>query len=255
MAKIKDPNKKHYFSEVLSEEFPPIFEKAIAEQTEVLLWEQGMSEKDAEVFLVGSYDAMLKKITLKSKTKGFLSQPTTSQLANKKVFVRIGSGKFQFFTTSTLVENNQKNYEFTIKEALYRTLQRQNYRLQAGPKVKIQIRFDDRTLKDCLDISAGGTAFVIKEFEAIRFKKDKVFKNCKLGLNKEKFFIPTVKVAGSWPIKDSEEMLTGEIKIGLSFEDVPIEIEEEMFKAINGEARAEEMRKKMLDFKKTKEKS
>ena len=104
MAKIKDPNKKHYFSEVLSEEFPTIFEKAIAEQTEVLLWEQGMSEKDAEVFLVGSYDAMLKKITLKSKTKGFLSQPTTSQLANKKVFVRIGSGKFQFLQPLLLLK-------------------------------------------------------------------------------------------------------------------------------------------------------
>ena len=44
-------------------------------------------------------------------------------------------------------------------------------------------------------------------------------------------------------------MLTGEIKIGLSFEDVPIEIEEEMFKAINGEARAEEMRKKCSTLK------
>ena len=46
-----------------------------------------------------------------------------------------------------------------------------------------------------------------------------------------------------------EGNVTDEVKVGVAFEDISDDTEEEMFKAINGEARAEEMRKKMLEKK------
>ena len=50
-------------------------------------------------------------------------------------------------------------------------------------------------------------------------------------------------------MKDTEDQATGEVKVGVAFEGITDDTEEAMFKAINGEARAEEMRKKMLEQK------
>lgn len=249
MAILKDPNKKHYFAEVDPGDYKEIFEKAVSDETEILVWEQGMSEKDAERYFIQSYDPSSYTVSLKTKG-GLLSKLSSSKLVDKDVFIRVGTGKFQFFTTCIFKNNKEaKLYEFVVNRTVFKTMQRQNYRLQAGPNIKIQIRIDDDTLMDGLDISAGGTAFIVGEADAPRFQKDTVFKGCKLALNKEKFAIPTVRVAGSWPVKDTENNPTGEMKVGVAFEDIPDDTEEAMFKAINGEARAEEMRKKMLEKK------
>lgn len=249
MAKLNDPNKKHYFAEVDPSEYLEIFNKAAEDEIETLVWEQGMKEKDAEKYMVKGYDKG--SFTLSLKTGGgFLSKLTSSKFVDKDVFIRIGTGKFQFFTTCIFTHNKEeKHYEFVVNRTVFKTLQRQNYRLQAGPNIKIQLRIDEDTLLNGLDISAGGTAFIIGEEDVPRFQKDTVFKDCRLGLNKEKFEIPTVRVAGTWPVKDTENNPTGEMKVGVAFEDISDDTEEAMFKAINGEARAEEMRKKMLEKK------
>ncbi|MCR9206529.1 MAG: hypothetical protein NXH75_18240 [Halobacteriovoraceae bacterium] len=249
MAILKDPNKKHYFAEVDPGDYKEIFEKAVSDETEILIWEQGMSEKEAEKYFIQSYDSSSYTVHLKT-AGGLLSKLSTSKLSNKDVFVRVGTGKFQFFTTCKFIHNKEeKSYQFVVNRTVFKTMQRQNYRLQAGPNIKIQIRIDEDTLLNGLDISAGGTAFIVGPEEAPRYQKDTLFKDCKLALNKEKFSLPTVRVAGSWPIKDTENNPTGEMKVGVSFEDIPDDTEEAMFKAINGEARAEEMRKKMLEKK------
>lgn len=250
MAKLNDPNKKHYFAEVERSEFKEIFEFAVNDEKEVVVWEQGKSsDKDVEKYLCKSYESSSFTLALKSGG-GFLSKLSSSKLIEKDVFVRVGQGKFQFFTTAIFKQNPEtKDYEIVISRSVFKTLQRQNYRLQASTNIKIAIRIDDDTVFDGLDISAGGTAFIVPEDQAGRFNKDIIFKNCKLGLNKEKFSIPTVRVAATWPVKNTENEPTGELKVGVAFEDIPDDTEEAMFKAINGEARAEEMRKKMLEKK------
>lgn len=249
MVKLKqDPNKKHYFSEVDPSEYAEIVAKAIDDEIEILAWEQGKSDA-AEKFTAKAYDAASRKITLQT-TGGLLSKLSSSKLPEKDIFLKIGSGKFQFFSTSVFHQDPEtKDYYFALCHSVFKTLQRQNYRLQASAHIKIQFRIDDDTLHDGLDISAGGTAFTVSEEEAPRYAKDTVFEDCKLGLNKEKFSIPRAKVAGSWPVKDTEDNPTGELKVGVAFEGLTADTEEAMFKAINGEARAEEMRKKMLEQK------
>lgn len=249
MVKLKqDPNKKHYFSEVDPSEYAEIVAKAMEEEIEILTWEQGKSD-NAEKYTAKAYDAAARTITLQS-TGGLLSKLSSSKLIDKHIFVKIGSGKFQFFSTSFFKQNPEtKEYQFSLIHSVFRTIQRQNYRLQASAHIKIQFRIDDDTLHNGLDISAGGTAFIVSAEEAPRYEKGKVFEGCKLGLNKEKFNIPRAKVAGSWPVKDTEDQATGEVKVGVAFEGITDDTEEAMFKAINGEARAEEMRKKMLEQK------
>ncbi len=253
MVNLKqDPNKRHYFAEVKPEEYAEIMAKAIADKVEILTWEQGKSGSDVEKYLAKSYEQGSGVITLES-AGGLLSKLLSSKLIGKEIFVKIGSGKFQFFTTSLFSQNEEsKAYELKLNRSVFKTMQRQNYRLQAGPNIKIQFRIDDDTLHDGLDISAGGTAFIVSAEEADRYQKGTVFTDCKLGMNKVKFDIPTAKVAGTWPIKDTENKPTGELKVGIAFENISNDTEEAMFQAINGEARAEEMRKIMLEKKASK---
>jgi hypothetical protein len=250
MVKLKqDPNKKHYFAEVDPAEYAEICNKAIQEKIEVLAWEQGKSDKDVEKYTINSFAADKYQVTLES-AGGFLSKLSSSKLVDKDIFIKIGSGKFQFFTTTIFTQNEEtKEYQFLLNRSVFKTLQRQNYRLMASQHIRIQFRIDEDTLHNGLDISAGGTAFIINKEDEERYQKGTVFKDCKLGLNNAKFDIPTVKVAGSWPVKDIEGNVTDEVKVGVAFEDISDDTEEEMFKAINGEARAEEMRKKMLEKK------
>ena len=249
MVKLKqDPNKKHYFAEVDPSEYAEIMAKAIEDGIEILTWDQGKSDS-AEKYTASSYDAASRRVTLQT-AGGLLSKLSSSKLIDKHIFVKIGSGKFQFFSTSFFHQDPEtKDNYFTLNHTVFKTLQRQNYRLQASAHIKIQFRIDDDTLHNGLDISAGGTAFIVSAEEAPRYEKGKVFEDCKLGLNKEKFNIPRAKVAGSWPVKDTEDQPTGEMKVGVAFEGITDDTEEAMFKAINGEARAEEMRKKMLEQK------
>lgn len=250
MARLKqDPNKKHYFAEVEPSELKEILDKCINDKIEIKVWEQGKSDKELETYFASGFDPSTRTVFLTS-AGGFLSKLSSSKLIDKDVFVKIGSDKFQFFSTTLFKQDPEtKAYSIHLTRSVYRTLQRQNYRLQASSHIKIQVRIDEDTLLNGLDISAGGTAFIVPEEEKPRYDKGTIFKDCKLALNSAKFNIPTVTVAGSWPVKDTEDKPTGEWKIGVSFADITDDTEEDLFKAINGEARADEMRKKMLEKK------
>ena len=107
----------------------------------------------------------------------------------------------------------------------------------------------NETVYDAHDISAGGTSFSIDESDLEKYPEGEIFTDCMLRLNVYKFEIPQAKIAKTWPVKDTEEKPTGIFKVGIAFIDVPKATEEELFKAINGEARAEEIRKKMKEKK------
>jgi c-di-GMP-binding flagellar brake protein YcgR len=250
----KDANKKHYFSEVDPSELAEVFAKAISDEMEIKIWEQGKSEKEVETFVGKDFTPETRVLEV-AMAGGLLSKLSSSKLTDKEVFIKVGSDKFQFFSTTILeYDKDSKKYFLPITRSVFKTQQRSNYRLQKGPHIRIQFRIDDDTLQEGLDISAGGTSFIVSEEEGPRYVKDHIFKDCKLGLNNDKFNIPSAKVAGTWPVKDSNDQPTGELKVGIAFGDITDDTEEALFKSINGEARAEEMRKKMLQKKIEKEK-
>ncbi|MAF78338.1 MAG: hypothetical protein CME63_10055 [Halobacteriovoraceae bacterium] len=250
MVQLKqDPNKRHYFTEVPANEALEVLRKAIQDKVEVKIWEEGKSEEEVETYLAVQVDEKTLLTNLEHQG-GLLSKLFTSKLVGKQVFLKIGSGKFQFFSTADFKQDKStKSYQFKLTSPLFKTQQRSNYRLQASSQVRIQFRVSEEVLHDALDISAGGTSFIIPKEEQDSYAKGTNFTGCRLGLNSHKFDIPTATVVGQWPAeapKGSDEEL---VKIGISFTGLSKDAEEELFKVINSEARAEEMRKAIMERK------
>ncbi len=246
--KAKDANKKHYFSSIENQEVNTTMNDAVTSNVSAFLWKKGQSEKDLEEFEIVSFDEQSKILSLKLKS-GFLSKLTGSSLIDQEVFFKITLSKHQFFSYSNLeFDKGQGLYSMQINNDFYKSQQRTNYRIMASSHVKVQLKIED-TVFDCLDLSAGGSSFMIQDSEKEHFAKGKEFKDIMLRFNKEKIKISNLKIMGLWEQLDTEEKPTGEIKLGVAFVDLPKEMEELLFKEINGEARAEEIRKNLKSKK------
>ncbi|WP_127717238.1 PilZ domain-containing protein [Halobacteriovorax sp. HLS] len=245
---IKDANKKHYFSIVEPTEVSSVFENCAKEALTIYLWCQGQKEDQLEEFELYEYVSDQNTISMKVKG-GFLSKLGKSKLTDKEVYLKINYNKFQYFSYSTLkYDSETKNYSLKVNNDVYRSQQRSNYRLNAGPFVAVQFKINDKVY-DGHDISAGGTSFTVTEEEVKDLPEGTIFDDCMLRLNRDKFSIPQAKIAKTWPDKDRDGELTGNFKVGVAFIDVPKHTEEELFKSINGEARAEEIRKNLKSKK------
>lgn len=244
MTNQKDPNKKHYFDLVSKDEQSKSFSSLSAAEVEVTIWCKGENEDKAEDFEFVAYNAESSIFTLDYKG-GFLSKITGSPHANKEVLVKIPCGKVHYFTNTFLhFDKITKEYSFKIENDVYISRQRTNYRLMANQYNQIQFKIDEEVF-DALDISAGGTSFIVSDSHRERFAKDKVFDDCTLRFNRVNFNIRHARIAGAWDQKTKEGNPLPEIKLGVAFEDLPPDVEEALFKHINSEARLEEVRKKI----------
>lgn len=244
MTNQKDPNKKHYFDLVSKDEQVKSFTSLSASEIEVTVWCKGESEEKAENFEIMTYNPDNGIFILESKG-GFLTKLTGSPHANKEILVKIPCGKVHYFTNTFLhYDKITKEYSFKIENDVYISRQRTNYRLMANQYNQIQFKIDEEVF-DALDISAGGTSFIIADTQKERFAKGKVFDDCTLRFNRVNFNIKHARIAGAWEQKTSGGDLLPEIKLGVAFEDLPPDVEEALFKHINSEARLEEVRKKM----------
>ncbi len=240
----KDANRKHYFSLVDDEDAQGICEFLAREKKPIYLWLKGDDEKDVEEFEIQTYDIKSKKMTLKSKA-GLLKLLSGSRLVGKDVFIKMSTNRFHVFSTSLLTfDDDSKTYTIHLDRDIYKGQQRTNYRLMASLYIKIQFKVDDTTYK-ALDISAGGTSFIVNKDIAHIFIKDEIKEGSIIALNGRKFTIPKVRIAGQWDYDDHDEPEIPKVKVGVAFVDLPKNDEEELFKHINSEARGEEIRKKM----------
>ncbi|MCP4913180.1 MAG: hypothetical protein GY909_08670 [Oligoflexia bacterium] len=245
MAK-KDANKKHYFSPLDADENGPMLERACEDKLLVSIWIQGKSENDVEEYECVRYEAEEKKLVIKS-AGGLLSKIGTSKKVDKEIFVKIGGGKYQYFTYSVLHYSKEKKEYFVImNREIFKTQQRSNYRLMASKFIKLKFKIDDDHIFDGLDVSAGGTSFVIEDTDDNeKYAQGVIFPDCELHFNGKKFNIPEAKVAAQFPDKDAAGNPTGKQRAGIAFMGLSSRTEEDLFIHINGEARAEEMRKKL----------
>ena len=246
--KKKDANKKHYFSIVEPIEVSSVLGNASSEEQSIYFWLEGQKEEQLEEFVLSGFNVDSKELVSKVKG-GFLSKLGKSKLTNKEVYFKINYNKFQYFSYSTLkYDSETKEYRLKAFNDFYRSQQRTNYRLNSGQFVTIQFKVREEVFT-AHDISAGGTSFTVAEEKVVDFPEGEIFKDCMLRLNRDKFTIPQAKIAKTWPDKDKDGEPNGNYKVGVAFIEVPKSTEEEMFKSINGEARAEEIRKKLLEKK------
>ncbi len=239
----KDPNKKYYFDKVGAPELAKILGQRAKEKAEITVWCRGEEEEQAEQFAVLAYHEEAAKIELEFMG-GFLTKLTGSPHGNKDVLIKIPDDKIFYFTGGFLAfDKIEKTYELTIKEDIFCSRQRTNYRLMANHYNKIQFKMND-VVYEGLDISAGGTSVLIPADQKEKFAKDTIFKDCTLRFNRLNFNIPKARIAGAWEQKNNAGEVLPEIKIGIAFEQLTEGTEEALFKHINSEARMEEVRKR-----------
>lgn len=243
---MKDANQKHYFTPVDFEEICTVMERACEDKWKVFIWIQGKSEKDVEEYDCASFDVETKRLNLKS-AGGLLAKIGTSKKAGKEVFMKIGEGKSQYFTYSPFTYSKEKKEYFVVlNKDIFKTQQQSNYHLMASRFIKLKFKIDDDHIFDGLDVSAGGTSFIIVDpDDNEKYAKDVEFPECELHFNGKKFIIPKAKIAAQFPEKDKAGNPTGKMCAGVAFMDLSSRTEEDLFIHINGEARAEEMRKKL----------
>lgn len=243
-----DANKKHYFS-MLSDrtKLGEIFSAMKKQEIEIVLWKQGQTPEEAEKFQVLDYQEQSKMFTIKGKS--LLTKFIACALCKEETVLFKGTvDKLQYFSSGKLeYDKATTNHQFQITGPVFVSQQRSNYRLQASKTVRIQFKIDNEVF-DGLDISAGGTSFIAKPEDKERFAKGKFFENCTLRVGRVDFTIPQVKVAGTWPVKDDEDNVTG-LGLGIQFLNLPAQLDEDLCRHINSEARAEEIRKSLEEEK------
>lgn len=246
--RTKDPNQKHYFRELRSQEWTTLFEQIQREAPIFELWSKGQ-EDSVEEFEFALVKAEEKRVYLKFKAS-FLAKLLGSKLKDCEVLLRFDMDDLHFFSKSTLrYETENKEYFITLDEEVFVGQKRKSYRLNAGPSRNIAIRLDGEVYP-CLDVSIGGSSVLVDLNLEERFSKGLEFENSAVCYDGTSFNIPTVRVASIEVFKEDIHKPAKKLKLGLAFLFKKNDPEEErMAKHLGEEAREEELRKKMITSK------
>jgi hypothetical protein len=246
MNEKKDPNKKHYFQVVTNEEFTEsILMHCNSEESQHLtIWEKGESEDLAELYEAIDYFPHPKILKLRATGK-LLTKITGSTKTGKQVLIKIPiEDKINYFTGGRLkFDSSDLSYTLEIQQEIYKSQARGNFRLQASDVIPIQFKIDDQVF-DALDISVGGTSFLIDPSETERFPKGKLFQECALRFDMKNYHIPMAQIAGHFPSNNPDGTPTGKLKVGISFKGLTRKVEDELYIKVSTSARGEEMKKK-----------
>jgi len=238
----KDPNKRHYFKKVKPGEVDAVFQGLAAEYLNITVWIKGKEDK-SESFKIKDYCPKQKKLSFTHKG-GVLKSIFNSSLLNLKILFKISMGRQHYFGSSHLSkEKHGPEYFILVGQEVFCGQQRSNYRLEASDKVKIQFKIGSIVF-DGLDISAGGLSLLASAEHHDLLFENSIFKNCLLRLAKTNYDIPLAKKSSFAKEECSDDDNEYQIKVGFKFVDLPKDVEEKLFKAINSEARGEEIRKK-----------
>ena len=240
MTDKKDPNKKHYFQPVTPEEFSEcmLMQCSIEKPLPMTIWEKGESEEEAELYIAIEYFPHPKILKLKPTGK-LVTKITGSLKAGKDVLIKVPiEDKINYFTGGKFKFHSEDlTYSLEIQQDIFKSQQRGNFRLNASAVIPIQFKIDEQVFS-ALDISTGGTSFVIEQVDKDRFPKGKLFTECTLRFDRKNYYIPHAQVAILIPMED------GKLKVGISFKDLARKTEDELYIKISTEARGEEMKKK-----------
>lgn len=246
MTDKNDPNKKHYFDPATLEDFTEslLMHCNMENAQAVTVWEKGEDEDKAEHYIATEYFPNPKIIKLKPTGK-LITKITGSLKAGKQVLIKIPiEDKINYFTGGRLKFHPEDlTYSLEIQQDIFKSQQRGNFRLNASSVIPIQFKIDEQVF-DALDISIGGTSFMIEGHDKPRFTKGILFKDCTLRFDRKNYYIPLVQIAALIPDRDESGKVTGKFKVGISFKDLPRKTEEELYIKISTEARGDEMKKK-----------
>lgn len=241
----KDPNQKHYFETLENQQVPEFLAEIKKFGGELQLWSEGKHQK-AETFYVEDIDQSGNAPVLKlsKKSSGLFGKITGSSLINQSVLLKMALGKFSYFT-QTFLDYDTKDalYEIAIRDKVFKSQQRSNFRLQASEYIKIELKFHQQSFL-CHDISASGLSFIDPQ-NKLGLTKGSIIENAQVTLNQKAFEIAKILVVASFEGEDRDGNQFEGIKYGLAFNDLSEEVEEKLTIHINSEARGEEVQKQL----------
>lgn len=245
MSEKKDPNKKHYFQPVTAEEFAEsmLMQCNLEDALPLTIWEKGESEDQAELYIASEYFPHPKIIKM-TPTGKLVTKITGSLKAGKQVLIKIPiEDKINYFTGGRFKFHPEDlSYSLEIQQDIFKSQQRGTFRLNASDVIPIQFKIDEQVF-EALDISIGGTSFIVEEADKDRFPKGQIFKDCTLRFDRKNYYIPLAQVAVLIPMTEGDS-LSGKYKVGISFKGLARKTEDELYIKISTEARGEEMKKK-----------
>lgn len=246
MNEKKDPNKKHYFQTVPHDEFSEVIQLHcnLEEAQHLTIWEKGEAEEEAELYEAVEYFPNPKILKMRPTGK-LMTKITGSAKAGKQVLVKIPvEDKINYFTGGRLkFHSDDLTYSLEIQQEIYKSQQRGNFRLMASNVIQIQFKIDEQVF-EALDISVGGTSFLIDPAEQERFQKGKLFQDCTLRFDMKNYYIPMAQIAGIFPSNNPDGTPTGKLKVGIAFKGLSRKVEDELYIKVSTSARGEEMKKK-----------
>lgn len=245
MSEKKDPNKKHYFQPVTPEEFSEsmLMQCNLEDAQPLTVWEKGESEEQAELYIAVEYFPGPKIIKMKPTGK-LVTKITGSLKAGKQVLIKVPiEDKINYFTGGRFKFHPEDlTYSLEIQQDIFKSQQRGTFRLNASEVIPIQFKIDEQVF-EALDISIGGTSFIVDEIDRERFAKGKLFKDCTLRFDRKNYYIPLAQIAVLIPMTDAD-VPNGKYKVGIAFKDLARKTEDELYIKISTEARGDEMKKK-----------
>lgn len=246
MNKKTDPNTKHYFQIISHNDLAETLSVKLAPQKEIAitLWAKGEEEKDAEIYNLHNYD-MKNKILHLHPTGKLVTNISGSIKTEKQILVKIPiDAKTNYFTGGILhFHLKDLSYSLEIQQEIFISQQRSNFRLNASNVIQIQFKINNN-IYDAIDISTGGTSFIVDKFNEENFAKGQVYDECALRFDRKNYYIPKALISSIMPILDGNGEVTTRIKVGISFQNLNQKVVDELNVKIAVEARGEEMKKK-----------
>lgn len=234
-----DANKKFYFSEIPKDERLSFLRRAVSDGLSVEVWQKGQDKNKVERFKVKSLDEATLELAVDFDAS-IIAKLAGSKHKECEILLKITFKSVYLFSSSFLSFNASTDlYSLKADRPFYKSQQRSNYRLHANSYIPIQIKIDEDVF-DCNDISAGGISFNCSEEFKEKFAKEVTFEKATIRLASKRFEVPIVKIAATWPNKEDSEKPLG---IGVAFQNMDKDVEEDLVLSINSEARGEELRK------------
>ena len=243
MESTINSNEKYYFVHIRGREIIETFRALAHAKDPAKVWLKGEND-EVEDYIIDEFDEKRMRLFLIPTAR--FAKLIQSKKLGKKLYLRLGKNNLLTFTTSVLEkEKGGSRYFVRADKAVYRSLQRTNYRLLSDSYNKIAFQVDGEIF-EVIDLSAGGISLLISKEEKEYFVKERELKECIVFLNSKKYDVSVAKVVSTWEERSTAFESTGNVEVGIQFTDLSEEVEEVLSRDINAQAREAEVRKTFL---------
>jgi hypothetical protein len=238
----EDINKKFWFNKPAESELESFLQTMVG--TQISIWEKSEGTIKAEEFKILEYKSNPRQFRLEYHA-GFLDKIKGSEYKDRDhdLLFKGAVAKLNIFGVGKLLYDLKSNtYTYILKDEIFKSQQRSNYRLQSSKLIRIQFKID-KTVFQGLDVSASGISLAIPANLKQNFKPGDIFRDCKLGLNQNTYEIAECKVVKATDI--TENIPDPKFIVALHFEHLNKNIEHKLSLDISMEARGEQIARNM----------